>query len=110
MVDGRKVEASDLGTNFFVTLKSVGESRARVVTELLGELNEYVKGNYVEEVCEEHLSRIRGTNAQMVCAGAGPGRAGGEETRLCYQIYSSHHIKPAGYVWLPLLCFFCALC
>jgi len=49
VVDGKKVEAGDLGTNFFVTLKSVGESRARVVTELLGELNEYVKGHYVEE-------------------------------------------------------------
>jgi NEDD8-activating enzyme E1 regulatory subunit len=50
VVDGKKVDAGDLGTNFFVTLKSVGESRARVTTELLEELNEYVKGHHVEEV------------------------------------------------------------
>jgi len=49
LVDGKKVEAMDLGNNFFVTHNSVGESRAKVVTDLLKELNEFVNGHYVEE-------------------------------------------------------------
>ena len=39
----------DLGNNFLVDAPSLGESRAKVVTELLQELNEGVAGSYVEE-------------------------------------------------------------
>lgn len=44
-----QVEAADLGNNFFVTAESVGHSRARIVTELLKELNEFVRGYFIEE-------------------------------------------------------------
>lgn len=52
VVDGAKVSASDLGNNFLVEADSLGESRAKVVTELLQELNETVSGSYVEEAPE----------------------------------------------------------
>ena len=39
----------DTGNNFLVDSSSLGESRAKVVTELLQELNEGVAGSYVEE-------------------------------------------------------------
>ncbi|EFJ45116.1 hypothetical protein VOLCADRAFT_82490 [Volvox carteri f. nagariensis] len=52
IVDGEKVEARDLGNNFLVSASSQGEPRAKVVTELLQELNESVSGSYVEEVPE----------------------------------------------------------
>jgi amyloid beta precursor protein binding protein 1 len=58
IVDGNKVEASDLGNNFFVTADSIGESRAKVTAELLQELNEDVAGNkFVEEDPEELISK-----------------------------------------------------
>ncbi|KAG2428848.1 hypothetical protein HYH02_014260 [Chlamydomonas schloesseri] len=52
IVDGGKVEARDLGNNFLVSASNLGEPRAKVVTELLQELNESVSGSYVEEVPE----------------------------------------------------------
>lgn len=52
IVDGGKVEPRDLGNNFLVSEASLGEPRAKVVTELLQELNESVSGSYVEEVPE----------------------------------------------------------
>lgn len=48
VVDNRKVEASDLGNNFFVTADSLGQPRAKVVLENLLELNPFVQGNYLE--------------------------------------------------------------
>jgi hypothetical protein len=44
IVDGCRVETRDLGNNFLVSASSVGEPRAKVVTELLQELNESVSG------------------------------------------------------------------
>lgn len=52
IVDGEKVQARDLGNNFLVSASSLNEPRAKVVTELLQELNESVSGSYVEEVPE----------------------------------------------------------
>ncbi|GLC42485.1 hypothetical protein PLESTB_001103300 [Pleodorina starrii] len=52
IVDGEKVSARDLGNNFLVSASGLGEPRAKVVTELLQELNESVSGSYVEEVPE----------------------------------------------------------
>lgn len=49
IVDGGKVEQRDLGNNFLVSKANLGEPRAKVVTELLQELNESVAGSYVEE-------------------------------------------------------------
>ncbi|KIY97632.1 NEDD8-activating enzyme E1 regulatory subunit [Monoraphidium neglectum] len=48
VVDAARVEARDLGNNFLVTPDSLGEPRAKVVTELLKEMNESVAGSYVE--------------------------------------------------------------
>ncbi|PNH10809.1 NEDD8-activating enzyme E1 regulatory subunit [Tetrabaena socialis] len=56
IVDGGKVEARDLGNNFLVCAASLGEPRAKVVTELLQELNESVSGSYVEEEPEVLIS------------------------------------------------------
>ncbi|MEW5311695.1 MAG: hypothetical protein WDW38_003390 [Sanguina aurantia] len=49
IVDGHRVTSTDIGNNFFVHHSNLGESRAKVTTELLKELNEAVAGSYVEE-------------------------------------------------------------
>ena len=49
IVDGHTVTESDLGNNFFLDASCVGKPRARCVTELLSELNEHVRGSYVED-------------------------------------------------------------
>eukprot|EP01052_Picozoa_sp_SAG31_P069513 SAG31_NODE_28344_length_411_cov_1.150641_1_plen_104_part_01 len=60
-MDGHKVEPSDLGNNFFVDEKSLGQSRAKVTAELLQELNEDVDGNkFVEEDPEEMIAKNPG--------------------------------------------------
>ena len=51
-----KVSQRDLGNNFLVEGTSLGEPRAKVVTELLQELNESVAGSYVEEAPEMLLA------------------------------------------------------
>ncbi|XP_069112998.1 NEDD8-activating enzyme E1 regulatory subunit-like isoform X3 [Argopecten irradians] len=55
IVDGNKVQGEDIGNNFFLTKDSLGESRAKVATELLGELNPDVTGDYVEDHPEKLL-------------------------------------------------------
>ncbi|KAJ8303502.1 hypothetical protein KUTeg_019898 [Tegillarca granosa] len=52
IVDGNKVTGEDVGNNFFLTKDSIGESRAKVASELLSELNEDVSADYVEEHVE----------------------------------------------------------
>lgn len=47
-----QVSAADLGNNFLVDEAGLGDSRAKVVTELLKELNDSVSGSYVEEAPE----------------------------------------------------------
>jgi len=50
IVDDAKVTEADLGVNFFVTLDSLGKSRAQIVTENLVELNpENVVGDFLEK-------------------------------------------------------------
>ncbi|GMH45533.1 hypothetical protein BSKO_13490 [Bryopsis sp. KO-2023] len=49
VVDDCDVRSSDLGNNFFVDLERMGQPRAKVVTELLGELNENVAGSFLKE-------------------------------------------------------------
>ena len=49
VVDGKKVEAKDLGSNYLIDPSTVGTSRAAAVTEGLKELNETVTGSYMEE-------------------------------------------------------------
>ncbi|KAI8872772.1 hypothetical protein GQ42DRAFT_59857 [Ramicandelaber brevisporus] len=47
VIDGNKVTADDLGSNFFVDESYVGASRAAAVTALLAELNEDTAGDYI---------------------------------------------------------------
>ena len=62
IVDDKKVTPDDLGTNFFVEPTSLGESRARVTSALLQELNELVEGNFLEEVGScAHLATLTPT-------------------------------------------------
>jgi amyloid beta precursor protein binding protein 1 len=60
IVDGHKVQASDLGNNFFLDFASLGKSRAEATTHLLSELNEFVDGAAVdrdaEAIIEEDVS------------------------------------------------------
>ncbi|KAJ9533463.1 hypothetical protein QJQ45_026456 [Haematococcus lacustris] len=62
VVDGAKVSARDLGNNFMVESSRLGEPRAKVVTELVKELNDAVAGSYVEESPEQLLA----TNPQFI--------------------------------------------
>lgn len=52
VIDSGKVTEEDVSANFFVDSDSLGQSRAKVVKELLNELNEDVEGHYIEEVCK----------------------------------------------------------
>lgn len=49
VVDGRKVDARDLGVNFFVTSEGYGKSRAENVTTTLAEMNPEVTGTFCEK-------------------------------------------------------------
>ncbi|KAJ1539624.1 NEDD8-activating enzyme E1 regulatory subunit, partial [Nowakowskiella sp. JEL0078] len=49
IVDGKVVEPADLGNNFFITLDSIGQPRAKVVSDLLKELNSEVNSFHVNE-------------------------------------------------------------
>lgn len=53
IVDGAKVEPTDLGNNYLITATALGGSRAQCVTECLKELNETVTGSYVEESVDQ---------------------------------------------------------
>ncbi len=56
VLDGCKVTAKDCGSNFFVELSRIGESRAKVVQELLCELNPDVRGFYRDEYPESVIT------------------------------------------------------
>ncbi|ORX59339.1 NEDD8-activating enzyme E1 regulatory subunit-like protein [Piromyces finnis] len=49
IVDDKKVTGSDVGSNFFLTIDQIGQSRAKCVTELLKNLNEFVEADYLEK-------------------------------------------------------------
>ncbi len=55
IVDGNKVTARDCGTNFFVTQDDIGESRAKVVTKWMAEMNPDVNGIADERVKKKRL-------------------------------------------------------
>jgi amyloid beta precursor protein binding protein 1 len=55
IVDGSKVTAADLGSNFLVDQSRLGQSRAQAVTDLLKEMNDTVSGSYVEDSPEQLL-------------------------------------------------------
>lgn len=48
IADSQRVTTSDCGSNFFVTSEAVGLPRAKVVMELLCEMNTDVTGHYVD--------------------------------------------------------------
>ncbi|ONK74969.1 uncharacterized protein A4U43_C03F11960 [Asparagus officinalis] len=49
VIDGSKVEMHDLGNNFMLDEKSLGQSKAKCVCAFLQELNDAVKAKFVEE-------------------------------------------------------------
>ncbi|KAG7595897.1 unnamed protein product [Arabidopsis thaliana] len=49
VVDGSKVQFGDLGNNFMVDAKSVGQSKAKSVCAFLQELNDSVNAKFIEE-------------------------------------------------------------
>jgi len=49
IVDDKKVTGSDVGSNFFLTVDQIGQSKAKCITELLKSLNEFVEADYVEK-------------------------------------------------------------
>eukprot|EP01006_Ploeotia_vitrea_P057796 TRINITY_DN68273_c0_g1_i1.p1 TRINITY_DN68273_c0_g1~~TRINITY_DN68273_c0_g1_i1.p1 ORF type:complete len:539 (-),score=96.92 TRINITY_DN68273_c0_g1_i1:118-1734(-) len=53
VLDSATVTEDDLGNNFFVTVDSLGKSRAQETTQLLSELNPDVKGSFVCEDIEK---------------------------------------------------------
>eukprot|EP00250_Pteridium_aquilinum_P009703 c18873_g1_i2 orf=127-1713(+) len=55
IVDDSKVEARDLGNNFFVDWESIGLSKAKTVCAFLQELNDTVEAKFVEELAEALL-------------------------------------------------------
>eukprot|EP00762_Andalucia_godoyi_P005742 ANDGO_06474.mRNA.1 NEDD8-activating enzyme E1 regulatory subunit len=57
VVDGSLITERDCGNNFFVTVDSIGQPRAEIVTKLLRELNPSVKGSYVHAPLSDFLSR-----------------------------------------------------
>ena len=62
VVDSAKVTACDLGTNFFLSGKYLGTSRARCCMQLLQKLNN-VNGEYIEEDIEDILD----SNPEFLC-------------------------------------------
>eukprot|EP00035_Acanthoeca_spectabilis_P023069 m.447491 g.447491 ORF g.447491 m.447491 type:complete len:537 (-) comp19522_c0_seq1:49-1659(-) len=57
LLDPANVSLTDCGSNFFVSEDRIGEPRAKVATEYLLEMNEYVKGEWIQQDC---LSLIQG--------------------------------------------------
>ncbi|KAI9189277.1 hypothetical protein H9P43_000708 [Blastocladiella emersonii ATCC 22665] len=57
VVDGSTVTPADIGNNFFVKPAHLGQNRAKVVSALLGELNEDVDARFVAEDVAELVHR-----------------------------------------------------
>lgn len=57
IIDPSRMTGEDAGSNFFLNAERIGESRARVATELLLELNPDVSGESIEETVDELLLR-----------------------------------------------------
>uniref|UniRef100_A0A7S1C6B9 NEDD8-activating enzyme E1 regulatory subunit n=1 Tax=Bicosoecida sp. CB-2014 TaxID=1486930 RepID=A0A7S1C6B9_9STRA len=65
IVDDARVQARDVGNNFFVPADAVGQSRAAVVLTNLLEMNEDVRGEAVEESADAALARDAGFFARF---------------------------------------------
>ncbi|XP_054718330.1 NEDD8-activating enzyme E1 regulatory subunit-like [Uloborus diversus] len=55
ILDGEKISGQDAGNNFFFDKDSVGQSRAKVSTKYLLELNPDVRGEFVDETLESTM-------------------------------------------------------
>uniref|UniRef100_A0A8D2P9M7 NEDD8-activating enzyme E1 regulatory subunit n=1 Tax=Zosterops lateralis melanops TaxID=1220523 RepID=A0A8D2P9M7_ZOSLA len=55
IVDGNQVSGEDVGNNFFLQKRHIGQNRAQSAMELLQELNSDVSGSFVEESPEKLL-------------------------------------------------------
>ena len=59
IVDDAIVQPFDLGNNFFLESKSLGQSKAESMVELLTELNDSVKGHAIMKViCIMHVHSV----------------------------------------------------
>ena len=72
IVDDAKVTARDTGNDFFVTQESIGEVKAKVVCEMMKEMNPDVKeGNFVEaspaKFIEENAQSILEAKLVIAC-------------------------------------------
>ncbi|KAF8935701.1 hypothetical protein EDD21DRAFT_66374 [Dissophora ornata] len=65
IADQGTVTQNDIGSNFFLDFESLGKSRAERACELLGELNEDVKGNWVDKDILSILKETPGYLAQF---------------------------------------------
>ena len=71
IVDDKKVCKRDLGNDFFVAPESVGQLKAKVVSEMMKEMNPDVQvGNYLEMSASEFLEKtdiVSGANLVIAC-------------------------------------------
>jgi len=65
VVDQGTVTQNDIGSNFFLDFESLGKSRAERACELLGELNEDVKGHWIANDIVSILKENPGFLAQF---------------------------------------------
>ncbi|KAI1283817.1 Nedd8-activating enzyme E1 regulatory subunit [Halotydeus destructor] len=55
IIDGGKVTGEDVGNNFFYDASSIGNSKAKVASQLLLEMNSDVRGDFIDETVENVL-------------------------------------------------------
>jgi amyloid beta precursor protein binding protein 1 len=72
IVDDRVIDKSDCGNDFFVTYEHIGQSKAKVTCELLGELNpDDSQGSFsnmsIEDYVANHADDIQKANMVIVC-------------------------------------------
>ena len=86
IVDDKKVDARDCGNDFFVTQDKIGTCKAKVIAELMKEMNPDVKtGNYMDMAVAEFIERtdmILDAQLVILCE-AGDGLAS-KVGDLCY--------------------------
>jgi amyloid beta precursor protein binding protein 1 len=92
VVDGGSVSRRDLGNNWLCSREHLGQSRARCVAALLGELNEEARGSYVEDDPEALLRREPAfVTGPAAAAGGGDDNAGGGSDGAAAAASAHHH-------------------
>lgn len=101
VVDQGTVTLNDIGSNFFLDQDSLGKSRAQQACELLGELNEDVKGHWVAKdimsLLEESPNYL--SNFTLVITTAVTRQAAEKIAGLCWQAGQDGG-KQVSFVWV----------